>query len=150
DGVIVETANKDFFYKFGASLQYDGAWYTADRDLQFGRDPTAFIGRGGVGPFNDGFNMRRARLRLEGTMYEVIDFLMEYEFANGFTARGVISNGAQQADQIFLSPGPTDMWLQIKHLPVIGNIRIGSQKEPWSLEHIANYRYLEFMERSYL
>jgi phosphate-selective porin OprO/OprP len=48
------------------------------------------------------------------------------------------------------SPGPTDAWINIKDVPILGNVRIGNQKEWFSLEHLNSYRYLEFMERSYL
>jgi phosphate-selective porin OprO and OprP len=141
NGVWFQTPNKDFRYHVGATLQYDGAWYTAGDQLQFGR--------GGTGPFRDGVNFRRGRLRTEGTIWEVMDFTFELEFANGFRAVDQSDDATQFQAQVFNSPGPTDAWMRFKSLPLIGNLRVGSQKEPFSLEHLNSYRFLEFMERSY-
>jgi phosphate-selective porin OprO/OprP len=137
NGVWIESPNSDFKFHFGGMLQYDAAFYQAGPQVQFAP--------GGVGELGDGVNLRRARLRAEGTFYEVIDFVAEYEFANGFAT----STTATQSNT-FLAPGPTDFYLNVKSIPVIGNVRIGNQKEPFSLEHMIGDNYLDFLERSYL
>jgi phosphate-selective porin OprO/OprP len=94
--------------------------------------------------YRDGVDFRRARLRIDGTMYEVMEFAMEYDFVNGLRAGH--PNNADFIDQNVTAI--TDLWLQFSHTP-LGNIRIGNQKEPMGFEHIVSSRYLPFMERSY-
>jgi hypothetical protein len=60
---------------------------------------------------------------------------VELEFFNGFRAVDQSDDATQFQARVFNSPGPTDAWMRFKSLPLIGNLRIGSQKEPFSLEH---------------
>lgn len=140
NGFVLQSKDKEFVGKVGGTVHYDAAFYQAASQLQ--------RGPGNIGPFSDGANLRRARLRLEGTLYTTIDYMLEFEFANGFSPAGLSVPVAPNT--VSNSVGPTDAWITIKEVPWIGNIRIGSQKEPISLEHLNSYRYLEFMERSYL
>ncbi len=140
NGLFIQTKDKDFVVHLGATVHYDAAFYTASPGLE------NFAG--GTGKFNDGVNLRRARIRTEGTMYKNIDFMLELEFMNGVSPAGL--TGPVSASTVSNSPGPTDAWITIKSVPVLGNVRIGSQKEPIGLEHLNSYRNLEFMERSYL
>ena len=138
NGLFFQTKDKDFVFHVGGAVQYDGAWYTAPASLE--KFP------GGTGPYNDGVNQRRGRLRADGTLYKNVDFAVEYEFFNGVLPAGLPATAAN----VFNSPGPTDAWITLKNIPVVGNVRIGNQKEPFSLEHLNNYRALEFLERSVL
>ena len=142
NGVFFQTANKNFVVHMGGTVHYDAAWYQASSILQ--------LAPGGPGRFNDGFNMRRARLFAEGTLYQAVDFKFELEFMNGIGFSPAGTQGAIVANTVTNSPGPTDAWITVKDVPFLGNVRIGSQKEWFSLEHLNSYRYLEFMERSYL
>lgn len=139
-GVWFETPDGDFRYHIGATFQGDLALYSVNDQVMFGTK--------GTGPFDDAFNPRRGRFRAEGSMYEVVDFLFELEFFNGVEVTGARIDDAR--NRTFNSPGPTDFHMTLRKLPVIGNVRIGIQKEPFGLEHLNSYRYLEFMERSYL
>jgi phosphate-selective porin OprO/OprP len=138
NGVWFQSPNKDFVLHLGGSLQYDFTWFTAGYQVQFGP--------GGVGEVSDGVTPRRGRLRADGTISEVLDFIFEIEFFNGFAT----TTNNPQPSQVFETPGPVDAYLNFKNLPVVGNIRIGSQKEPFSLEHLNSDRSLEFLERSFL
>ena len=106
--------------------------------------------RQGNRKFNDGVNLRRARVFAEGTLYSNIDYKFELEFANGIGFSPAGTTNETNAGSITNSPGPTDAWMTIKDVPFFGNLRIGNQKEWFSLEHLNNYRALEFLERSYL
>lgn len=139
-GLFVESADKDFTAHVGGALHYDSAWYQADERLEFGP--------GGTGRFVDGTNLRRARIILEGTVYRVVDYKFEVEFANGFIARSTGTAGG--VIDVTNSPGPLDMWVTVKDVPVLGNVRVGNQKEWFSLEVLNSARALEFLERSYL
>lgn len=147
NGLWFETPNKDFTFHVGSTFQYDAGWYNASQRVQFGP--------GGIGEVADGVAPRRLRVRMDGTMWENMDYCMEFEaFNNTFNGTPVV--GAKGSLDIknttlnFFAPGPTDMWMKFKNLPVIGNIRIGSQKEPISFERMNPYWQLDFMERSYL
>lgn len=75
-----------------------------------------------------GSEFRRARLFIEGTVYKIIQFKAQYDFAGG--------------EATF-----NDVWLGMKDVPGVGHIRIGHQKEPFSLEALTSSKYITFMER---
>lgn len=75
----------------------------------------------------NGLASRVARLIVEGTGAEVMSYKVEFEFARLFVE---------------------DLWLGIGELPVLGNVRLGHMKEPFSLEQIPSPKYNTFMERS--
>lgn len=138
NGLELETKNKQFRIHIGGRTQFDGVW------LQ--NNPEAFLGAGGVGG-EDAVDFRRARFRIDGTMYGFIEFAAEYDFVNSANnAQGVQT--ASELNMINL-PAPTDLWFSIKDVPFFGNITIGNQKEPIGMEHLASSRYLDFMERSF-
>jgi phosphate-selective porin OprO/OprP len=141
-GVWIESADKNFVLHVGATVHYDAAWYSVTQALE--------TRPGGTGKFNDGANLRRGRVFFEGTLYEAVDYKFEMEFANGIGFSPAGTQGAVVFNSVTNSPGPTDAWITVKDVPWLGNIRIGNQKEWFSLEHLNNYRALEFMERSYL
>ena len=140
NGLFIQTPNKEFSAHIGGTVHADGAWYTGGQGIQ--------TYAGGTGRFNDGANFRRIRLFAEGSMYKNIDYKVEVEFMNGFSPAGL--SVPTSTTTVSNSPGPTDAWITVKEVPLFGNVRIGNQKEWFSLEHLNNYRNLEFMERSYL
>lgn len=71
---------------------------------------------------------RRSRIGIEGTLYGRIEIKMEYDFAGGTASY-------------------TDVYLGIKGLP-FGTLRLGKQKEPFSLEELTSSRHITFIERS--
>ena len=142
NGVYFQSADKRFSLHAGATVHYDAAFYSAS--------PLLELGRGGTGKFNDGVNLRRGRMFFEGTLYEAVDYKFELEFANGIGFSPAGTQNAVVAGSVTNSPGPTDAWMQVKDVPFFGTVRVGNQKEWFSLEHLNNYRALEFLERSYL
>ena len=109
-------------------IQFDVANFTqnAASDAQFGNAQNTV-----------GF--RRARLALLGE-YEQIDYIIEMDFAN----RG-INSVINSKDQ---STAFKDVYIQVRDLPVIGNVRVGHFKECFGLEHLTSDNYTTFMERS--
>lgn len=132
NGLEIESHNKDFRVHVGGRTQLDAAWFAPNSDVQ--SDPA--LGN----KFRDGLDFRRARLRVDGTMYEQIEWAAEYDFMN--------SNLPPGGSTLAL-PAPTDLWWTFTKLPVVGNIRIGNQKEPIGFEHLVSSRFLSFMERSF-
>ncbi len=77
-----------------------------------------------------GSEFRRARIYVAGTVYDIIFFKGEYDFAEG--------NG---------TVGFKDVFIGVKNIPGLGHIRVGHQKEPFSLEEQTSSRFITFMER---
>ena len=91
------------------------------------------------GNVQNAVGFRRARIALLGE-YEVIDYIIEMDFAN----RG-INSAVNSKDQ---STGFKDVYIQMRDLPVLGNVRVGHFKECFGLEDLTSDNYTTFMERS--
>ena len=139
NGLELKSKNGDFRLRIGGFVQYDINWFDPDSHLEV--SPAV----GGTGPIRDSTEIRRARITLDGTMYEVFDFRFEFDLANDVTPASA-TTGQPVAD----SPALTDLWVQWTHLPAIGNLRVGNQKEAMGLEHLEAPKDLSFLEPSYL
>ncbi|SFW28148.1 OprO/OprP family phosphate-selective porin [Nitrosovibrio sp. Nv17] len=80
---------------------------------------------------NSGVTLRRARLGVEGTFYKIWDYKFEYDFSRG--------NGTVES-------GITDAFVRLNvNKPF--SVKVGSFKEPFSLEEATSNRFLTFIER---
>ena len=141
DGFQAESANKDFRVKIGGRTQVDAVAFSAAPGPN--EPPT----RGGLDPeLADTVNFRRARFRMEGRMYELYDFAAEYDFVNQINVNNETYPTERDAGPL---TAVTDLWLQIRELPVLGTVRVGNQKDPYGYEHLTSSRWLNFMERSF-
>lgn len=139
-----ESADKNFSAHFGGRTQFDTVWMASN--------PPAYGVNNGAGD-SDAVDFRRARLRMEGTLYKSIEYIMEYDFVNSVNDNaglvgGLPSQPASPAN-VINATAPTDLYWTFREIPVLGNIRVGNQKEPIGLEHLTSSRYLDFMERSF-
>lgn len=75
----------------------------------------------------NGFNFRSNRLILRGTGADIMSYKVEFDFVHSTVQ---------------------DLYMNIGELPILGNLRIGHMKEPFSLEQLMSVKYLMFMERS--
>jgi phosphate-selective porin OprO/OprP len=139
NGLEIESEDKEFRVHVGGRVQLDGTWYDGDNAVQFGPN--------GLGELNDAVNFRRARFRIDGTMYYTIDWAAEFDWSNTVNDDPTLP---VQPGAVVIVPCPTDLWLTFTHLPCIGNVRIGNHKEPMGMEHLTSSRFLDFMERSFL
>lgn len=135
NGLELSTKNKDYRVHIGGRTQFDTSWYSANQNVQNNINV----------PYQDGVDFRRARLRIDGTMYEQFEWAAEYDFVNAIRVRNNQGSGPFDTGVTAL----TDLWWTIKDTPWLGNIRIGNQKEQIGFEHIVSSRFLPFMERSY-
>ena len=87
----------------------------------------------------DAIGFRRARIALLGE-YEMVDYIIEMDFAN----RGPESEfyGKTQSTAF------KDVYIQVRDLPVLGNVRVGHFKECFGLEQFTGDNFTTFMERS--
>ena len=90
-------------------------------------------------------NCAGVRLRMDGTMYEVFDWVAEYDFANTLAAAA-----PSTGQPVATVPGLTELSITWTQLPFIGNFRVGNQREPMGMEHLISDVNLPFLERSYL
>jgi phosphate-selective porin OprO/OprP len=117
EGIRLDSKDKAFKLKLGGRIMNDWAWLSGDEKLE-----------AEFGDLVDGTEFRRARLYVEGTIYDNAEFKAQYDFAGG------------NADM-------KDMYVGLKHLPVIGSIRVGHQYEPFGLEEMTSSKYITFVER---
>ena len=82
DGFNAETENKDFRIHIGGKMQNDYGFFAPDANLRTAF-PAGTAAAPGPGPnaWQDGADLRRARIRIDGTAWETVDFVFEYEFA---------------------------------------------------------------------
>ncbi|MFN4261059.1 MAG: porin [Gemmataceae bacterium] len=111
DGFVVETPHRDFRLHLGGRFQADMAFFAPDANLK-----NAFPDF-----WKDGADFRRLRVRADGTTWEVFDFVLEIEFAQGV-----------QGDE--RHPFPTDVFVDFKYIPFFGNLAVGHYKEPFSMQ----------------
>ncbi len=136
DGLELSTADKAFRTHIGGRTQFDAAWFGAPENVNSAINT----------PYGDGVDFRRARLRIDGTLYEIHEFAAEYDFVNSIRVRNQ-PGVAGFVDEAVTAP--TDLWWQIKKVPLVGNVKFGSQKEQIGFEHIVSSRFQPLMERSF-
>lgn len=155
DGLQLETADRAFRVTVGGRGDFDSAWYAAPRDLSRSiglfnnfADPNTGL--------SDGAEFRRARLRIQGTAWEVMQFSGEYEFANALDLRrrtlGVSPVSGPTVYDFDPAPGTrfTDVWLGFTKLPYLGTFRAGHQREWVTFANATGGRFLTFLERPLL
>lgn len=133
NGPLFTTEDGSFTFQPGGRFQFDTVFTALPSTLRRNIN--------GPSQFEDGVTMRRARFNADGTLSKTIEFKAEFDFANFF-----ITQSSPQRDSSVTVP--TELNLTFRELPVIGNFRIGNQKQPISFEHITSSKYLNFLERS--
>lgn len=84
------------------------------------------------GDMQDGIDFRRARLAASGSVTPNMNYFFQMDFGIAGISR----------------PQFTDVWLEQTDVPLLGNVRVGQWKQPFSLEVVSSFRYTTFMERS--
>jgi phosphate-selective porin OprO and OprP len=79
--------------------------------------------------FTRGVEFRRLRFFNSGTIYKNVSYKLQLDFAAG---------------KVNLK----DAYINIKKVPVVGNLKIGHFKEPVGLELLTSSKYVTFMERA--
>ncbi len=124
-GIHFETKDGNFTWSPNGRIQVASQY-------NFVNDPADSV-TGSDRPFelNSGMNIRRARMGMEGTFYKIWDYKFEFDFSRG--------NGS-------VASGITDAFVRLNVDNAL-SFKIGSFKEPFSLEEAASNRYLTFIER---
>ncbi|MBI5760192.1 MAG: hypothetical protein HZA46_16870 [Planctomycetales bacterium] len=88
-----------------------------------------------VGNALNGVNIRRARMGLEGEGFDIFFYRFDVDFVTPDSVTGT-------------RPTIFDAYLDVQKLPVVGNIRAGHFREPFSLERLDSSHDNPFLERS--
>jgi len=94
--------------------------------------------------FENGTEVRHARLFLKGDAFHVVDYKLQFEIAKTTEVRNPVGTGRKGIGQISFK----DIYITIKELPVLGNVRVGHFKTPFGLEQLTSFRFSTFMERA--
>ena len=112
--------------KVGGRIQAD--WAAFDQDAAMTAITDAINGApAGNGDHLNGGEFRRARIFVSGDAFHVIDYKVQMDFAGNVDFK--------------------DVYITIKELPWLQNVRVGHFKEPWSREALTSNRFITFMER---
>lgn len=152
DNLFFSSKDGNFKVHIGGVVQLDV--------IGFANTPPGIIIPGGAG-IQQSVEFRRLRLRAEGTMYENIDWVSEVDLALALQNTDQLNAAAPATGLRSFPTGvgvqggntinviqPTTVFMTLKEIPVLGNVRIGNQQSWISLEHIESARFLDFMERS--
>ena len=111
-------------------FQVDSAWFHQSANNM--ATINDLDGPSGNGNIRDGTDFRRARLSANGAVLPNMNYFLQMDFA------------------FFGRPTFTDVWMEFTKVPVLGNVRVGQWKQPFSLEAVSSFRYTTFAERSVL
>lgn len=115
-GYHLQSKDGHFKMKFGGRIQQDWAFFSQDKAL----DDLFF-------PVHDQSEFRRLRLYNSGTIYQSVQYKFQVNFGDG---------------KVTLS----DVYINLKGLPLVGNLKIGHFKEPFSLDMMSSSNDVTFME----
>jgi phosphate-selective porin OprO/OprP len=121
DGLRLETADKQYKFRFSGRLNYDVAFFDPDSDTKAAIET-------GTTRIEDGSEFRRARIELSGEVADRTEWETSFDFAGGKAAF-------------------KNLFVGLKDLP-FGNVRVGQFKEPFSLEQLTSDNNTTFLERS--
>lgn len=118
DGLRFETEDERYKLQIGGRIQHDIAFFEQSSELK-----RVF------GDQEDGTEFRRTRLFVKGLLHDRIEFKVQWDFAGG-------------------DSDLKDVYLAFLDIPVVGAVKIGHFKEPFSLEELTSSKYITFMERA--
>lgn len=96
----------------------------------------------------DYFEFRRLRLFVEGEGYGVYDYKLQLDFEPENSISVTDSGGDTSTVPYAGGVAMKDLWLGIKDIPLLGYVRFGHYKAPFSIEELTSSKYITFMERA--
>ena len=119
-GAAAKRAEKKAFptVRVSGFFQADAGWFSQDEANILA-----------VGDIQDGADFRRARLAATGDVADNVGYIIEFDF--GFVGR----------------PSFMDVWLELRDLPRLQNLRIGHYRQPFGLDGLTSVKELTFIER---
>ncbi|MBC8115412.1 MAG: hypothetical protein H7062_13595 [Candidatus Saccharimonas sp.] len=140
-GLRFISADEQINLHVGGNVQWDSVWLNGS-DSVLG-EPSS----NATSTTNSGASLpRRARIKFDGNIYDSFDYSLEFDLANA-----VNENKGQEAptqDNVTGSPFPCNVWMQLRHVPYFGHVRIGNQVKPIGMTNNTYQGFLPFMERA--
>jgi phosphate-selective porin OprO/OprP len=139
-GLWFESADKQYRVHVGGNAQVDSNWLIGPKGV------FAIPGGGQNGVENaSAIFLRRVRLRADGTIYYQFDYIVEYDLANANNE----NEGTQPPSfgNITGAPNPCNIWMQVRDVPFLGDVRIGNQVKPIGFSNNVGQANLPFIER---
>jgi phosphate-selective porin OprO and OprP len=133
DGLVAESADKDFRVHIGGRFDFDSGWFNAPANVQDSLNT----------PLLDGTDLRRFRLGTDGMIWEQMSFALEADFSRGADFKEFAST---PQTNIFL----TNAWIALPDLPWVDTVRVGHQKEYLTFSNGTSANFIPFMERPYI
>ncbi len=119
EGLRFESRDSDFKLKIGGRIYSDWGWMREDSKVKR---------QVADGDLLDGTEFRAARMYMSGSIYDEIDYKVQFDFAPSSTEF-------------------KDVYIGFRHFPG-GYLKVGHFKEPFGLEELTSSRFMTFMERS--
>ncbi len=141
DGLRFVSDDDQFHIHIGGNAQVDSTWLIGPTSV------FAIPGGGENGVENASATFfRRVRLRIDGDLHDQFDYIMEYDFAHAENENSGLQPNS--FGNIAGSPVPCNIWMQIREVPYLGNVRFGNQVKPIGMTNNAYQGFLPFMERA--
>jgi phosphate-selective porin OprO/OprP len=140
NGLRFQSADDQFRLHVGGAAQIDTVWLIGPQSV------FAAPGGGSNGAGNaQATLLRRAILQADGDIFGQFDYIVQYDFANASND----NSGLQPPSfgNLSSSPAPHNIWMQIREVPYLGNVRFGSQSKPIGMTNNTSSSFLPFMER---
>jgi phosphate-selective porin OprO/OprP len=140
NGLWLKSEDEQFTLHLGGIGQIDSVWLIGPKGV------FAVPGGGMNGVENaSATELRRAILQADGTIFGRFDYEVQIDFANASND----NSGLQPPSfgNLTSSPAPLNIWMQVRDVPYLGNVRVGSQVKPIGLTNNTPMTFLPFMER---
>jgi phosphate-selective porin OprO and OprP len=140
NGLRFESDDKHFSLHVGGIAQIDSVWLIGPQSV-FASPGGASNGVGNA----QATQLRRAILQVDGGIFDQFDYSIEFDFANASND----NSGLQPPSfgNLTSSPAPLNVWMQVRDVPYLGNVRVGNQTKPIGMTNNTSAAFLPFMER---
>jgi phosphate-selective porin OprO/OprP len=139
-GLRFVSTDEQFNLHVGGNAQWDSVWLNGS-DSVLGEPASNATSTTNSGSSN----LRRARIKFDGNVYESFDYSLEFDLANAVNDNKDLQSPTQ--DNVAGSPFPCNIWLQIRDVPFFNRVRIGNQVKPVGMTNNTYQGFLPFMER---
>lgn len=140
DGLRLDSTDDQFHLHIGGIAQIDTVGLIGPQSV------FALPGGGSNGVGNSqATQLRRAVLQADGAIFDQFDYMLQYDFANASND----NSGLQPPSfgNLTSSPAPHNIWMQVRDVPFLGNVRVGNQYKPIGMANNTSGAFLPFMER---